>query len=158
MRRSLILLPSLFFVISCGGSSTPTTPSKPSAVVEINSPTATGATWNNGHQYTIRFNLIERGGVPIVIDRLGGEVYAGNQLLQSFTWNVSGVFGSNRMSASSNRYATLTAATHPGNLCGNASSCADNETHATRIVMTVNWNDDNQHAGATVSTVTVPTF
>src|SRR5712692_4172253 len=103
----LTLVAAALLVTACGGKgSSPTSPSSgsgPSAVVDVNSLTASSRTWNTGYRTTVDFNLIERGGVAIVIDSLKLEL-TDSTGVGTCSYEPSAIFGSNRLAARENRY------------------------------------------------------
>lgn len=140
--QQLWVVMALVLLVACGSKS-PSAPSTPTARVELNGFAVAGRTWNNGHRYTLDFNLIERGGVGIVVDSLTADASANGVLLGSFSWDVTAAFVSNRILPNANRYANGMWFFLAG------------ETHVTTVKFTVVWNDDNGHRGTTVATATV---
>src|SRR5262245_43994956 len=139
------LVASGLLVTACGSNdgSSPTTPtSSASATVEINGLTASSGTWGNGYRTSLHFNLIERGGVAIVVDSLNVEVSDGTTT-GTCTWNsseVSSIFASNRIGARQNRYGDV---------------ACDSPTARTSAKVMVGWNDDNLHRGVATATASV---
>jgi hypothetical protein len=121
---------------ACGSKSNDVTGPGNTAVVDVNGITAGAENLPAFTRYTVDFNLIERGGVAIVVDTFRLDFGAAGFC----TYAPSDVIGSNRIVARANRYAHLTCNGRAG---------------VTSTTVSIPWNDDNGHHGVATATATI---
>jgi len=141
MKKITIAVLLLIAIWSCSG---PSTPELPKAEIQILEFEASGVPWGTSAYYKLRFEVVERGGVAVVIDKITIDNYDAAGTNYAFIeLDVVETMGANRILASQARWGS-------SDFYG-----LDNHAVSVKMKITINWNDDNKHTGVSSATCNV---
>lgn len=140
-KYALALMTALLLSLCCRGSTEP----EVRAVVEIYEFEVLGTPWGTSSYYEIEFEIVERGGVAIIVSEIRCDNYDAQNVNYAYiNLDVFETLGStNRVNASGTRWGQ--------------SDFFDIENHsmAKKMKLTIRWNDDLGNTGNTTSIVNV---